>query len=149
MSEPQPEQAAAPRQATRFTGVAIWAAISVVVMAIGAFGPWIKGPLGISVSGTDGSNDGWIVVVCAVVAALLLYEYVVHNGGRLLPLLALVAGIAATATTIYDRNNVSDKLKFQGTQIGQIGWGLNAAMVASISLAIVSFVLATGRRPGR
>jgi hypothetical protein len=133
--------------ARRNLGVPIWAGASIGLMLIGSFGPWVKGPLGISVSGTDGSNDGWIVVGAAVVAAFFLYPYVRYEAtSRMLALFGLLAGLAGAATTIYDRNKVSDALKFGGASIGQVGWGLNVAMIASISLAIAAGVLLFERR---
>jgi hypothetical protein len=133
--------------AGRRIGLSIWAAASVVLMLIGSFGPWVKGPFGVSISGIDGSNDGWVVVGAAALAVLFLYPYVRYQGSsRILALLSALAGIAAAATTIYDRNHISKALKVEGVSVGQVGWGLNVAMIASISLSAAAIILALVRR---
>ena len=42
----------------RHRGLAYWLLGSAAAMIVGSFGPWAS-VLGMSVSGTDGSNDGW------------------------------------------------------------------------------------------
>src|SRR5262249_16990904 len=84
----------------RNTGGAIWPGVSMALMVLGAFGPWLKGPLGLSVSGTDGSNDGWLVVAVAVLAALFLFPYVRYSGSIWLTVLGGLCGIAGCAITI-------------------------------------------------
>jgi hypothetical protein len=54
----------------RQQGLFWWTLVSAGLMVVGAFGPWVKA-LGIGVSGTDGSNDGWIVVGTALVGGIL------------------------------------------------------------------------------
>jgi Short C-terminal domain len=111
-------------------------------MLVGAFGPWVK-VLAVSIGGTDGSNDGWFVVGAAIVALGFLLGYGLYRAGsRWLMLGPALAGVVAAAVTIYDRGNVSDKLARAGLigEVGQIGWGLNLAMVASIVLAVISVV---------
>ena len=41
-------------------------------MVVGALGPWAT-VFGSSVSGTDGSNDGWLVVAAAAIGGGLYY----------------------------------------------------------------------------
>ena len=115
----------------------IWAWISIGALALGSFGPWVKGPFGTSVSGLDGSNDGWLTLGAAVVAAILLARIQVAPGRRVVGrafLLFLVAGIAAF-TAIHDRSNVSD------SKLLQVGWGLNLTLVAGISLALAAIAV--------
>jgi hypothetical protein len=82
----------------------LWAGASIALMLIGSFGPWAKTPFA-SVGGTDGSNDGWFVVLLAA-AAGLLYLGVIQ--GRSWPtLVAALAVIGAAAITISDRGDVS------------------------------------------
>lgn len=117
-------------------------------MLVGAFGPWIKiaGILNTSVSGTDGSNDGWVVVVAAVVGAGGLLAY--SRGKRLAGAVPLVAGIVGLATTVYDRDNVNDALDETESSLvaAQIGWGLNLALGASLVLAVVGLVALLGNQ---
>src|SRR5438132_4177362 len=124
-------------------GVFWWGLVSGAAMIVGAFGPWVK-VLGYSVSGTDGSNDGWIILVLAVIAILLIFAASGERiASRLAASLVLVIGIAGSAVTIYDRGNLHAAIENGGalTQaLASVGWGLNLAMVASISLAIQGLV---------
>ena len=118
-----------------------WVLGSAALMAIGAFGPWVKA-LGQSVGGTDGSNDGWLVVIAALAGGGLFYA---TRGTRGAGVWALVAGIGGLAVTIYDRNNVQNAIDKGGalTQaLASIGWGLNLALAASASMAVAGLVWA-------
>jgi hypothetical protein len=119
-------------------GVRGWVLCSAALMVVGAFGPWVKA-LGISVGGTDGSNDGWFVVGAAALGGLLFYL----GRGRSGAVWALLAGVVGTGVTLYDRSNVQNAIDKGGVfaqAIVQIGWGLNLALIASISMAIAGAV---------
>ena len=105
-------------------------------MLVGSFGPWAKAFF-VSVSGTDGSNDGWLVVVAAIVGGIGLIRRAATTG-RGAALLATTAGIAGTVVTIHDRNQVTN---VGSGSLVQIGWGLNLALLASVALAVVGAVL--------
>jgi hypothetical protein len=120
---------------TRGQAMLLWVLGSAGLAVIGAFGPWVKA-LGLSASGTDGSNDGWVVVGAAVIGGGL---FLATRTAKIAGLWALVGGIVGAATTIHDRNTVSDAISTSGALaqgLVQIGWGLNLAMLASISFAI-------------
>ena len=120
-------------------GLLAWIGASALFMAVGAFGPWLKA-LAFSVSGTDGSNDGWIVLAAAVGGALFAF---VGRESEFGGLWAVLAGALATATTIYDRVHISHKIDQGGTlvrELASVGWGLNLDLVASISLAVAGSV---------
>jgi hypothetical protein len=118
-------------------------------MVIGAFGPWVKavGLLNVSVSGTDGSNDGWVVVGVALlgVLAFALYERA-RRGRAAIQLLwsgaAALAGGAGAAVAIYDRGNVTDAAEENTSELATlgVGWGLNLVLGGSIVLAIVGAI---------
>ena len=111
-------------------------------MLIGAVGPWVK-VLGLSIAGTDGSSDGWLVVGAGLIALGFLLVYGLYRQtSRWLMLGPAAAGVAGAAVAIHDHNNVSNKLSRGGVigEIAQVGWGLNLAMVASILLAIISVI---------
>jgi hypothetical protein len=113
----------------------LWVLGSAGLMVIGALGPWVK-TLGFSSSGTDGSNDGWLVVGAAVIGGGL---FLLTRSAKVAGVWALLGGLAGTATTIHDRNKVSHAISTSGglaRAFVQIGWGLNLAMLASISFAI-------------
>jgi hypothetical protein len=118
-----------------------WVLGSGVLMLIGAFGPWVT-VLGISVSGTDGSNDGWLVVAVAAIGGGLYYAMRRRRDAGVWPLLGGLAGLAVTA---YDRENLQAAGVFAG--VLQVGWGLNLALIASVSMAVAGvFAIIQARR---
>jgi hypothetical protein len=118
-----------------------WVLGSGVLMVVGAFGPWAT-VFGFSVSGTDGSNDGWLVVAAAAIGGGLYYAMRRRSDAGVWPLLAGLAGLAVTA---YDRQNLQVTGVFAG--VVQVGWGLNLALIASVSMAIAGvFAVVQARR---
>lgn len=112
-----------------------WVALgAAAAMVVGAFGPWIKAPFGISVSGTDGANDGWVIVGSAALGALGALGFG-RLGQRAYCVITLAGGIAGAATGWYDRGEVRDRI--EAADFGSIGWGLNLSLVASAVLAMV------------
>jgi hypothetical protein len=129
-----------------------WAVGSIVLMLVGAVGPWAK-VLGIvTVNGTDDGKDGWIVVGAAAVAAIVI-GFFVRWPRRWLLALSILAGIAGAATAAYDINDInslapsSDSL-FGSVDVVDIGWGIYLALISSISLIVASIAMwiATRRR---
>jgi hypothetical protein len=119
----------------RVQGVQAWALGSAGLMVIGAFGPWAK-VLGMSVSGTDGRNDGWMLAAFAAIAALLSFA---RSTSKTTGFWLVLAGLAGAGITLYDRNQFSAAISQAGPlgqALAQVGWGLNLAMLASISLTI-------------
>jgi hypothetical protein len=120
-----------------------------VAMLIGAFGPWAKviGIVNVSVSGTDGSNDGWLVVVAALagIGALALYTW---HKGRFWALGTVLAGVGGTFVTYHDRGNVTDVANDSTSELAafQVGWGLNLALGASIVFGVVGGVALLGNQ---
>lgn len=122
--------------------LAIWAAVSLVCMLIGAFGSWVS-VLGASVSGTDGSNDGWIVVGACVVAGAALVRYL-QAPRRSAAIGVSLAGAVGAAVTIWDRVDISNRIEDAGEFAGalaRVGWGLNLALAGSVSLALAGVAL--------
>ena len=115
-----------------------WVLASAALMVVGAFGPWVE-LLGLTAGGTDGNNDGWLVIaVAAAAGAIFLWQRRTPRAGAA----AIAGGVLGAIITIYDRSNVSDAAGESG-QVGELvqaGWGLNLAIVASISLAIAGVV---------
>ena len=115
-----------------------WVFASVVLMVVGAFGPWVE-LLGLSARGTDSGNDGWLVVAVAVVAgAIFRWQRRTPRAG----VAAIAGGVLGAIITIYNRLNVNDAAGESGQagELVQAGWGLNLAILASISLAISGVV---------
>jgi hypothetical protein len=106
-----------------------WVLGSAAAMVIGAFGPWMK-LFRTSSRGIDGLNDGWLVVIAAVAGgAAFLWKRDPASAG-----VALGCGCFGGAVAIYDRWLLGDTA--EGTDgLIQVGWGVNLAVIASISLA--------------
>ena len=133
----------------RFPKSWFWADASVVLMVIGAFGPWAKlrfGSITTTISGTDGGKDGWIVFGAAVAASLFLVLYLVYRRRWILvfPLLAAAAGGGTAGYDIADIENLAS-----GSPIDvSTSWGIYLALAGSISLALATIALMVEtRRP--
>ena len=117
-----------------------WVLGSGVLMVVGAFGPWAT-VFQVSIRGTDGSNDGWLVVAVAAIGGGLYYVLRRRSDAGVWPLLA---GLAGLAVTVVDRQDLTI-LGFAG--VVHVGWGLNLALAASISMALAGvFALVRARR---
>jgi hypothetical protein len=125
----------------RFTA---WVLGSAGLMVLGAFGPWVKA-LGQSVSGTDGSNDGWLVIAAAAFGGLLFY--LARRTSRGAGVWAILGGAAGVAITLYDRQHIQHAIDQGGAfaaALASVGWGLNLALAASASLGIAGLVWQMG-----
>jgi hypothetical protein len=125
---------------TRSGPVFWWGIASVAALTLGAFGPWVR-VLGISVNGTDGSNDGWIVAGIALVALLCVLA---QHRTALLPVVGLLAGLSGVAITLYDRHHLTTAIDDAGVfgSLAGVGWGLNLALAASASVAVQALAAA-------
>lgn len=124
-------------------GVRWWLYGSAAFMVIGSIGPWATA-LGQSVSGIDNTNDGWLVVGAAVLGALLFRAGQNSRAGSVFALLGAAAG---TAITLYDRQHIQNAINQGGAfvqALAHVGWGLNVALIASISMGISAIVYLTG-----
>ena len=130
-----------------------WATASLVPMVVGAFGPWaLFGPgsagLGsliadsVTINGTDGGRDGWLIIGAAAIAAIALLAFARFRRGWLLAV-PLLAGLAAVATTAYDLNDLgrmASTVELLGFSVSA-GWGIYVALGASISLTLASVAI--------
>ena len=126
---------------TRMNAVHVlgWGFVSTIVMVIGSFGPWAKVLGVITVNGTDGGGDGWVVIVAAAVGAVALLLWRVRSRRWLI--LTVIAAAAGLATTIYDRVDLEGTN--DGVDLGALvdaSWGIYVAMIGSASLAVASIV---------
>lgn len=125
--------------AGRRSGLQAWVLGSAGVMVLGSFGPWIKA-LGQSVSGVDGSNDGWFVVALAAIGGLLFYASRSHRAAGVW---AILAGAGGLAITIHDRSRVQHAIDQGGAltkALASVGWGLNVALIASGSMVLAGLI---------
>jgi len=125
-----------------------WAGASLVLMVVGAFGPWVKVFGIVTINGTDGGRDGWVVIGAAAVAALLLLIYAKARRKWLL-VLPVLAGAAGAATAAYDIDDISrlgSGTIFGAGETFSTQWGIYASLVGSVSLALASVALMIRRR---
>ena len=137
-----PEPGVSPGSTTAF-----WlAAVCAGGMALGAIGPWARGPLGTTVSGFDGANDGWILIGAAAIAGLCLWLHR-RSAGRGSLTLMLLAGVIGVGVTLYDRQSVSTATR-GSFDVVEVGWGVNLCLVASVGLVIcvLALLARTGSR---
>lgn len=119
--------------------VLVWGFVSAIVMIIGSFGPWAKVLGVISVNGTDGGGDGWVVIVAAAIGAVALLLWRVRSRRWLI--LTVIAAAAGLATTVYDRIDLEGTT--DGLDLGALvdaSWGIYVAMIGSASLAVAAIV---------
>src|SRR5262245_10951436 len=116
-----------------------WVLASAFFMALGAFNPWVTepGPLGVALNGTDGNHDGWAVLACAVLGVAL---FLVTRNAKLAGLWAVLAGIASAAVAISDRKDLAKTISDDRFSSLVPGWGLDLAIIASVSLAVAGLV---------
>lgn len=119
------------------------AAVSLILMVVGAFGPWAK-VLGIrTINGTTGGRDGWVVIGAAGVAAIVLL-IIMATRRRWLAIIPLLAGAAAAATAAYD---ITDINSLYNGAVASAQWGIYLALAGSIGLIVSSiWVIAEVRR---
>src|SRR5919201_3133236 len=117
-----------------------WAAASIVLMPIGAFGPWATLLEVFTVSGTD-DNAGWTVIGAAVIAAVAL-GFFVRWRRRWLCAVAFLAAAVGGATGAYNISDISSlNASFGGIGVAKAAWGIYVALTGSISLLLASLVL--------
>jgi hypothetical protein len=125
----------------RHPGLFWWGIGSGAAMLVGAFGPWAN-VFGVPINGLDAPNDGWVVVALALVALVCI---VAEHRMRALAVGTIVVGVIGAGVTLYDRR----RFAFATTDVGDlgavvtIGWGLDLALAASVSLALYGLVAAT------
>lgn len=117
-----------------------WAAASIVLMAVGAFGPWATVLGVVTYSGTD-ANAGWTVIVAAAIGAIAVGLLVRWRRRWLcvVPFLAAAAGAATAAYNIHDISSFNTSLG--GVDLMSTGWGIYVALAGSISLLLASLAL--------
>jgi len=118
-------------------GIRWWIWISAGLMVIGGFGAWAK-VLTVSIDGTVG--DGWFVIIAGALGAGVFHAM---RGSRWAGALPLIGGVVGLAITAYDRSHLESFINHGGA-VAQppvsVGWGLEVALIASISMAIAGVV---------
>jgi hypothetical protein len=148
-----PEAARASAAETIFTRPAdrqgwflLWGLASALLMALGSLGPWVR--VGAFADGdiVGRRNGSLLVLAASVIAAAFLVVWRERRGAGIA---ALLAGLAGLAVTLHDRRHPSTLLRGRhfppGLQLvtsrfEQVGWGLDLALLASLSLAVCGLV---------
>lgn len=123
-----------------------WGLASAVLMALGSIGPWIR--VGAFPGGgiVERHNGGLLVLAAAVIGASLL---VVWQQRRAAGVAALLAGLVGLAVRLHDRRHLTSLLRGRHFPPGvhvftplfiHVGWGLDLALLASLSLAVCGLV---------
>ena len=114
----------------------IAAMVAALLAIIGSAGPW--GKLGgISQSGTGG-GDGYIVIVCVLIAAALLW--VGNATAKRWPFVtACVLAALALLVGVIDYSDIKQKTF-------DVGWGLVLVLIGSLAVAVLSLVAMARRR---
>lgn len=138
--------APAPAMPTRptYRPGSFWVAVAgLAAMAIGAFGPWATALGGaVTVNGTSGSRDGWLVLGAAVIAGACLATYASRGlTSRLAG--ATVFAILGGLVCVYDLVDISNSsASVFGTQVQIVhpGWGIYLALAGTAALAVGSLL---------
>jgi hypothetical protein len=118
-------------------GVLGWALVSAGLMAVGAFGPWVNALGVLSLTGWDIQNkQAGVLLIIAIGGGAAVFT---RRSGAW----ALIAGVAGLALTFWEHHRMTSLIAGTQSQYRElasafvhIGWGLNLALVASISLAL-------------
>ena len=129
-------------------GILAWALVSAACIVIGAFGPWATVLGQYSASGTQVSSKWAGVLVGAAVlgsVAILLRQETTSAGAW-----AMIAGVLAGGVGLYEHHHISSALGIVNAQVAaelpsagnafHVGWGLDLAIAAALSLVVCGFV---------
>jgi hypothetical protein len=110
------------------------AGVSLILMVVGAVGPWAKVFDTITINGTTEGRDGWIVIVAAAIGLVGLIV-VGATRRRWFALIPLFAAAVAGATAAYD---IADVNSLYNGRVASAQWGLYVALVGSVGLMLAS-----------
>lgn len=129
-------------------GILAWALVSAACIVIGAFGPWATVLGQYSASGTQISSK-WagILVGAAVLGSVaILWRRTTSSAGAW----AMIAGVVAGGVGLYEHHHISSALGLANATVSaelpsagaafHIGWGLDLAIAAALSLVACGFV---------
>lgn len=125
-------------------GILAWALLSAGLMAIGAFGPWITALGVLSLTGWDvQKHEAVALLLIALLGALAVFSRRTTSDGGVY---ALIAGMAGLLLTGWEHHHITSVFAGSSPQyetleraLIHIGWGLDLAILASLSLAVSGF----------
>jgi hypothetical protein len=119
--------------------------VIVVLMITGAAGTWISVSVGgeriRTLGGLEEGGDGWLVVLAALVAAIVLAAWVFERV-LLLPIVGAVTGLGASVMALYRVTEPAGGEVVTAEVEVSPGWGVWLALLASLALTAVSVALA-------
>ena len=137
-------------------GILAWALLSAGLMVVGAFGPWLNALGILSLTGWDvQKKEAGGLVVIALLGGLMVFVYrsSISSG-----VWALFAGFAGLALTGWEHHRITSVFagvdpRYQTLEraLIHIGWGLDLAIAASVSLmlaGLASFFLEAAPQRG-
>ena len=142
---PPPPAAALERSAPPAPPALFWALPALVVaMIAGAAGTWVSVAVDdqtvATLGGLEEGGDGWLVVLAAAIAALVLSVWVFERT-ILLPIVGVVTGLASATMALYRAADPARGHALGGGVDVSAGWGVWVALLASLALAAVSSAL--------
>ena len=120
------------------------ASLGVILMIVGSFGPWAKVLGTLTINGTDSGKDGWVTLVCGIIAAVFMLIVALAKM-RWFAIGALLPGLVAAATAAYD---ITDINRLGNGSLASAQWGIYLALVGSIIVVLASiWAIAEVRKP--
>jgi hypothetical protein len=118
------------------------AVLSLVVMILGSFGPWIRA-LFVSVSGTEGDGLYFAIGAAIALGSLWVYASTGRRAALIWPIL-LGAGVAADSARIIYEVEQESRAELFGEEIdvAQVLWGLYATLIAGAAVTLLCLYLA-------
>jgi hypothetical protein len=107
-------------------------------------GPWLRLGRSASVYGIR-QGDIWLVLLAAIAGGALFF---VWRQRRIAGLVALLVGLVGLGITLYDRRHLARLVPLQtvgpihyySAGFVHVGWGLDLALLASLSFAVCGLV---------
>jgi hypothetical protein len=110
-----------------------------VLMVVGAVGPWASVLGVLTIDGTDDGKDGWIVIGAVALVALFLVLFAITRGPWLL-LPPVLAAAAAALTAGYDIGDIKSVAPSEGGRAIDTEWGIYVALGGSIVVVLACIV---------
>jgi hypothetical protein len=122
-----------------------WGLVSALLMAFGSVGPWVR-VRAFAGGGFVETRGGLLVLVAAVIGAVFLVAW---RQRRPAGIAALLMGLLGLAVALRDRRHLVNllggrhfppRVHFFASRFVHVGWGLDLALLASLSLAVCGLV---------
>lgn len=124
--------------------LARWTIAAAAAALVGTFGPWISGPLGITVSGLSiaGLSDARLMAAGAVIVALLANDYRRRGRAHDTDVVMVIGGVGVWAA-------LHDVRQINARPLATAGWGLELDLLAFAAIALLGAALLVHRLAGR